>query len=103
MKWEHPLVFVADFAGSSLRPWWLKSPDFSPEQSKKNLTAKNAKKSRQGREEGARGMIGKSMLRILWLGFIICGFSCVLAQSQTQFADAVLIHGHIYTVDANHP
>ena len=43
------------------------------------------------------------MLRILWLGFIICGFSCVLAQSQTQFADAVLIHGHIYTVDANHP
>ena len=48
-------------------------------------------------------MIGKSMLRILWLVFIICVFSCVLAQSQTQFADAVLIHGHIYTADSKRP
>lgn len=43
------------------------------------------------------------MLSILRLIVICYVGSVLLAHSQTQSADTILIHGHIYTVDANHP
>src|SRR5436305_662521 len=45
------------------------------------------------------------MLKLLWIaaGLCLCLCSGALGQSASQPADAILIHGRVYTVDAKHP